>query len=162
LNVIGGKMNPEKFLKLYQEMADKYGKDALQQLMGYVDTRQFQKLVGDVKRGMKQSLPKEMHAEFDEKAKEAKTVEDLGTIIQTLFAKYGDTVQQSFVIFTHGNKEHIYVQMDKTMKKALDKVINCCRETGEDLNSFLGPVFNDAALKAAEKLAPKSAKAGAA
>ena len=162
LNVIGGKMNPEKFLKLYQEMADKYGKDALQQLMGYVDTRQFQKLVGDVKRGMKQSLPKEMHAEFDEKAKEAKTVEDLGTIIQTLFAKFGDTVQQSFMVFTFGKTEHVYVQMDKAMKKALDKVLNYCRESGADVNEFMGPILNDAAVKAAENLAPKPKKAGTA
>jgi len=159
LNVIGGKMNPEKFLKLYQEMADKYGKDALQQLMGYVDTRQFQKLVGDVKRGMKQSLPKEMHAEFDEKAKEAKTVEDLGTIIQTLFAKYGDTVQQSYMVFTFGKNEHVYVQMTRPMKKALDKVLNYCRESGADINEFLAPILDAAALKAVETLAPKSKKA---
>jgi len=158
LNVIGGKMNPDKFIKLYTEMVEKYGKDAIQQLMGYTDTRAFQKLVGEVKRGMKQSLPKEMHAEFDEKAHEAKTVEDLGTIIQTLFAKYGDTVQQSYMVFTFGKQEHVYIQMTRPMKKALDKVLNYCRESGADINEFLGPVFDDAALKAAELLAPKKSK----
>lgn len=158
LNVIGGKMNTDKFIKLYEEMADKYGKDALQQLMGYVDTRQFQKLVGEVKRGMKQALPKEMHAEFDEKAKESKTVEDLGTVIQTLFAKFGDTVQQSFMVFTFGKKEHVYVQMTRPMKKALDKALNYCRESGADINDLLAPILEEAASDAQASLDAKGKK----
>ena len=157
LNVLKGKLDPEKFAKLYSEMAEKYGADSLQQLMGYVDTKGFQKLVGDVKRGMKKSLPKELQDEFDEKAKEAKTVEDLSNIIQHLFAKHGDTVGKSYMVFTYGKAEHVYVQMNAKMKKALDKALAYCRHTNEDINDFLGPILETAA-KAALKELDKSRK----
>lgn len=152
LNVLKGKLDPEKFAKLYGEMADKYGAEALQQLMGYVDTKGFQKLVGDVKRGMKKSLPKELQDEFDEKAKEAKTVEDLSNIIQHLFAKYGDTVSLSYMVFAYGKNEHVYVQMDRKTKKALDRVLTYCRQSREDINDFMAPVIEEAAKKAQREL----------
>lgn len=158
LNVIRGKLDPEKFLKLYQEMVDKYGADALQNMLGFTDVKAFQRVLGDVKKGMKKSLPKEMQDEFDKAAKEARTVEDLNKIIQALFTKYGDTVAQSFMIFTHGKREHLYVAMDRKMKKAMDKVIEHCKKSGEDINEFMEPltqVFMQAAtrkLKSSEKV----------
>ncbi len=160
LNVLKGKMDPEKFAKLYQEMAGKYGAESLQNLMGYVDTKGFQKLVGDVKRGMKKSLPKDMQEEFDERAKEAKTVEDLSNIIQHMFARYGDTVSASYMVFTYGKSEHVYVQMNQRMKKALDKVLSYCRESGDDINDVFAPIVEDAAASFAKAL--KQAKAEAA
>lgn len=158
LNVLKGKMDPEKFAKLYGEMADKYGAESLQQLMGYVDTKGFQKLVGDVKRGMKKSLPKELQDEFDEKAKEAKTVEDLSNIIQHLFAKHGDTVNLSFMIFSYGKQEHIYLQMDRETKKAVDKIIAYCKQTEQDINDVIGPVLKDAGTTMLRELAAAARK----
>jgi len=158
LNVIGGKIDPSKFIKLYQEMADKYGKDALQQLMGYVDTRQFQKLVGEVQRGMKQALPKELHAEFDAQAKEAKTVDDLSTIIQTLFAKHGETVQQSFMVFTLERQEHVYVQTTRATMKALKAVLHHCTENSLDINVVLEPLLAARAAEFAEAASAKTPK----
>lgn len=152
LNVIGGDPDPQRFLKLYNEMAEKYGKDAMQSMFGYTDTRAFQKLVGTMKRGIKQALPKEAAAEFEEKAKEAKTVEDLSAIIQMLFAKYGDTVQKSWMAFRYATHEVVYVQMTPKTKRAMDKVLNYLRETGEDINDFFGPVIDEAAKKAAKAL----------
>lgn len=152
LNAIGGKMDPEKFAKLYSELADKYGKDALQQLMGYSDTRIFQKLVGDTKRMLKKTLPKEMHPAVDAAAKDAKTFQDLTDIVQMMLTKHGDTVSQSFMVFTFGNQEHVYVQMDRKTKRSLDKALNYCRESGADINTFLGPVIDEAAKKAAKLL----------
>ena len=152
LNVLKGKLDPEKFAKLYGEMAEKYGAEALQQLMGYVDTKGFQKLVGDVKRGMKKSLPKELQDEFDEKAKEAKTVEDLSNIIQHLFAKHGDTVNSSFMVFTYGKQEHVYIQCNSATKRALDKVLAYCKHANEDINDFLAPLIAEAGKKALKEL----------
>jgi len=161
LNVLKGKMDPEKFAKLYGEMAEKYGAEALQQLMGYADTKGFQKIVGDVKRGLKKSLPKELQDEFDEKAKEAKTIEDLSNILQHLFAKHGDTVNLSFMVFSFGKQEHVYCQMNRNTKKALDKVLAYCKHTNEDINDFLGPIIEEAgkqALSALDKSKVAAAK----
>lgn len=152
LNVLKGKLDPEKFAKLYGEMARKYGAEALQQLMGYTDSKAFQKIVGDVKRGLKKGLPKDLQDEFDEKAKEAKTVEDLSNILQHLFAKHGDTVNMSFMVFTFGKQEHVYIQMNRETKKALDKVLAYCRHANEDINDFLAPLIEEAGKAALKQL----------
>jgi ParB-like chromosome segregation protein Spo0J len=154
LNVIRGKLDPEKFLKLYEELADKYGAESLQTLMGYTDAKGFQKLVDGVRKGMQKALPKDLQDEFEDRAKDAKTAEDLQRIIQMLFAKYGETVDQSFMIFTYGKQEHIYVQMNKDMRKAMDKVVVFCKMTCQDINDFMVPItqaYMKAALEALEK-----------
>jgi hypothetical protein len=144
-------------------MAEKFGKEAMQTMFGFTDTRAFQKLVGEMKRGVRQALPKQAQAEFDEKAKEARTVSDLSDIVQMLFAKYGDTIPKSFMVFTYGKQEHVYVQMNPKMKRALDKAINYCRESGDDINAFFAPVLDAAAAKAAKEFSKKKdPEAGAA
>lgn len=140
LNVIQGKLDSEKFLKLYNEMADKYGAESLQRLMGFVDEKAFSKLVSGVSKGMKKTLPKELQGEFDAAAKQVKTVEDLSKVIQAMFTRYGDTVNQSFMVFSHGNKHHLYIAMNASMKKAMDKVVEYCRKSGEDINDFMEPL----------------------
>lgn len=158
LNVLKGKLNPDKFLQLYTEMASKYGKEPLQKMMGYTDSGAFQKLLGGVKAGMKKALPKEMQEEFEKNSSEAKSAEDLGKIINSMFAKYGDTVQHSFMIFTHGKQEHIYVTMDKKMRMSMDKLMAYCKESGEDINSIMAPLTDKWMEEAETKLVEQMAK----
>lgn len=139
LNTIRGKIDPEKFAKLYNEMADKYGADALQDLLGFTDAKGFQKLLSTVSKGLG-GMSKEAKKKFDESAKEAKTVEELTAILNDLFAKYGDTMDQSFMVFTHGKREHIYVAMDTKMKRAMEKVTEYCKLHKEDINTVMAPV----------------------
>lgn len=150
LNMLKGKINPEKFAKLYREMADKYGAEQLQKLFGFTDKNAFRRILKGVTSAAKQVLPKELHADLDEKAKDAKTVEDLGVIVQEMFAKYGDTADKSFMIFTHGKQEHIYIQMNTPMRRAMDKVATYCEVSGTDINKFMEPVTK-ACLKKAMK-----------
>lgn len=140
LNTIRGQLNPEKFLKLYEEMASKYGAEALQQLMGYTDAVKWSKLVQSVSKGMKKALPKGMHKEFDKKAAEAKTVEDLEKIIQDMFSKYGDTLNLGFMIFTYGKQEHLYIAMDSKLKKAMDALRFYCQESSRNINDVMAPL----------------------
>jgi copper oxidase (laccase) domain-containing protein len=105
---------------------------------------------------MKRTLPKELSDEFEERAKEAKTAADLQNIIQMLFAKYGDTVKQSFMIFTHGKQQHIYVSMDRKMVRAMAKVMEYCRVTGDDINAVMSPIVVACMREAEKKLAARS------
>lgn len=152
MNTIKGKLNPEKFLPLYSEMAEKYGKEQLQKLFGFVDKKAFAKVTRGVVDGAKRSLPKEMHADLEEKSKDAKTAEDLGKIVQEMFAKYGETMAQSFMILTHGKQEHIYIKMNTPMRKAIDKVLTYCEVTKSDINTFMEPVIKACMKEAVKKL----------
>lgn len=158
LNVIRGKTDPEKFLSLYREMTTKYGADALQGLLGFTDQKAFQKLVDGVRHGMKKSLPKDLSEEFDKEAKNAKTVEDLQRIIQTLFAKYGETVQHSFMIFTHGKQEHIYIQASTKALRSLRKIMTYCQVSGADINKVMEPILAEGAKQLAADLADQKAQ----
>ncbi len=152
LNVIRGKTDPEKFLKLYNEMVAKYGAEALRGLMGYTDQKAFSKLVDGVKRGMKKSMSKEMSEEFNERAREAKSIEDLQKILQTLFTKHGDTLQYSFMVFTHGKQQHLYINTDRKMWRAMGKVTEYCKATSTDINLFMGPIINECMREATKRL----------
>jgi hypothetical protein len=155
LNVIHGKVDGDKFVVLYNDLAQKYGADSMQRLMGYTDTQQFQKMLGWVKKGLKQSLPKEMAQQVDEATKEVKSVADLSRIIQEMFNKYGETLSQDFMVFTYGKQSHIYVAMSAQMRRSMDRVMECCRFTGQSINDFLKPVFDECARKAVVEIEGK-------
>jgi hypothetical protein len=142
VNILKGKIDNEKFAKLYSEMADKYGADALQEAFGFTNAKAFQKMLGDISKGLA-GLSKETKQKFDASAKEAKTVEELTSILQELFAKYGDTVDQNFLIFTHGKKQHFYVSMGHKLKASMEKLTEYCRMTKTDINDVFQPVAED-------------------
>ena len=152
LNLIQGRLDPTKFLTLYNEMVEKYGSDAMSRLFGFTDDSALQKVLGGVRKGIKRSLPKEMQNEFDKAAKDVKTVEDLSKIIQNLFAKFGSTVSQNFMIFSYGAKQHLYIAMNKEMKAGMDKVVECCRKSGEDINDFMAPLIEMYVEEAKDRL----------
>lgn len=152
MNIIKGKLNPQKFAALYNEMAEKYGTEQLQKLFGFTSKSALQKVLKGVVSGAKKSLPKEMHKELEERAKNAKTAEDLGVIVQELFAEYGDTMNQSYMILSHGGQEHLYIRMDDDLRKAMDKVMIYCDYTKTDINSILSEIVREGVGAKAEEL----------
>ncbi len=152
MNVIHGKVDADKFVILYNEMANKYGADSLQRLLGYTDSRGFQKMLGWVKKGLKQSLPKEMAGEIEEATKEATSIADVSRIVQELFQKYGDTLASSFMVFTYGKQAHIYVKMSAKMRRSMDRVMEFCRTTGQDINQVMAPAVDECVRKATVEL----------
>lgn len=142
LNVLHGSLNPEKMAILYQRYAKKYGEDALQKLFAFTDSQAWDKLVSGIKQGLsKAGLPPEKQKEFSKKAKEAKTLKDLERILNELWSSYGDTVQLSFMIFTYGKREHIYVSMNRKTRKAVKEIAAHCKAHSKDINSVVGPAL---------------------
>lgn len=161
LNVLKGKLNPEKMAVLYRQMAEKYGEDQLQSLFAFSDQHAWDKMVSGIKRGLsKAGIPEEKRREFEEKAKEAKSLKDLERILNELWSSYGDTVQLSFMIFTYGRREHVYVSMDRKTRAALKKVAAYCKSYAKDINTVIGPAIQALAdvLAKEESEAAKAAK----
>ena len=154
-NVLHGQMNPEKFLTIYNQAVEKYGKDKVGKLMGYADDAGIRKIVKNVAKEMKTSLPPEMARQFEEQAKEARTIGDLERIIQHLFQEHGDSVKYSFMVFAWGGKEHTYISMSKKVHQAMKKIMAASRSGELDINEIIG----DAIEKVATDL-PKPNKNG--
>jgi hypothetical protein len=113
LNVIHGKLDPERFLNLYEEMAKKYGKETIAGLMKITDEKALKGLIKDVRA----SLSPEMQKKLDEAKKEIKSVDDIGSILNEMFSKSGHTLEVGFMVFSFGGKEHHYVELDKQLLK---------------------------------------------
>lgn len=154
LNVLKGKLDPARMALLYDEMAKKYGDQALQNLFAYTDKGAYNKMLGSIQRGLKQAgVPQKVQKDFEESAKEARSVEDIGMILNDMFASYGDTVSQDFMVFTYGGHEHIYVAMDEPVAASMRKIAGRCERSGEAVLDLIGPAIRKVAanLRPAKK-----------
>jgi len=129
LNVIHGKLDPEKFLRLYEEMAKKYGKNVVADLMKFTDQKALSTLIKDVKDG----LPPEMAKKLDEAKKEIKTVDDIGSVLNEIFSKHGNTLVRGYLVFSFGGKEHHYIEMDKQLLKRVEYLEELATVKGEQI-----------------------------
>lgn len=153
LNILRGKLNSEKFLKLYGELGEKYGKESLQKLFGFTDVKTLDRLVGSAKKALKKALPKALQDEFDDKTKNVKSADDLSKIVQTLLLKYGDTVNNDYIIFAFGKREHIYLPVDRNNYERVAALAEHAYNTGTSLNELITPI-----LEQAVEALPKSKK----
>lgn len=133
MNVLKGRMDPVKFTQLFDEMAEKYGEEMTKELMSFVDEKSFKDLYMEVKR----ELPKDMQDQLESSKKEIKTVDDLSRILNELFSKFGNTLDNNFMIFTYGGKVHLWVLMESDLKEFLvDDLIEDFKEFNVDASSF--------------------------
>lgn len=151
LNVLHGRLKPEKFVKLYNEMAEKYGQEQVGRMMGYTNEDGIRKMIRDVAKGMKESLSPEAAEKFQERAKKAQTVNDLERIIQDLFEEHGDTVEYNFMVFAWGGREHIYVAMSKRMHSAMKQLMKAAKKQEVDINELLADYIELAAQALAQE-----------
>ncbi len=164
LNVLHGKMNPEKFLSLHRAVAKKFGETEIHRQMGFTKRHGVQKLIRQVSKNMKDTLSPEAAAAFEKRAREAKTISDLEKIIQHIFQEYGATVDHSFMIFASGGKQHIYIAMSKETHIAMKQIMKHAETSRVDINGVIGEALQGVAnelkkakrkKKAAEKKAAK-------
>lgn len=144
LNVLHGKIDPEKFVNLYNEMVDKYGDEALRELMAFTDENAWKKLVGGVRDALVESgLPEELIQRFDETTREIKTIDNLSSILNYLFSQYGDTLKNNFMVFTYGKKEHIYIACNKDVYDKIRGISLKVKENQVDINDVLSVLFDN-------------------
>ena len=100
LNAISGNLNPEKFMDLYHDLSSRYDHENLQILMGFTDQEIFNKMTNQARKGLVDAgISDEKLKEFDEIAKEIKTVDDLSNIINKLFTDHGEQLEYNFTYF---------------------------------------------------------------
>jgi len=133
MNVLKGKWDPVRFTQLFDTMAEKYGEELTKDLMKFVDDKSFREVYMAVKR----ELPKDMQDKLESSRTEIKTVDDLSRILNELFSKFGNTLDQNFMIFTYGGKVHLWVLMDQKFKELMvDTLIEDFKEHNIDASRF--------------------------
>lgn len=138
-NVLHGKINPEKFADLYNEMVATYSNEALRELMAFTDEDEWKHLTGSIEKSLKSAgVPKKKIKEFKDKSSKVDSVDDLSSILNKLFNDHGSDLEYHFMVFTYGGKDHYYIQMDKETFSAMNKIAKKCRENYLDINKVLG------------------------
>lgn len=155
MNVLRGELDPEKFTKLFNDLAEKYGTEMTKDMMAMVDAKAFEKLYIDVRN----ELPKDLQDKLDKTKKEIKDVDGLSRILNNIFATYGDTLDFNFLVFSYGNKEHYWVQMSKTVRDKVEMIHNISMGLEMDINTLFDQIFRlpqvDALLSELEESIPE-------
>ena len=150
LQVISGRFDRAKMLKLYQEIVDKYGADEVQKLFGYTDAKAFNRVVKQLIRSAAAALPN-VKIDVAKLERETKSINDLGKVVQELFSKHGDTAMQSYIVFTYGNKVHVFIAATERTSDAIQALTSHCQRTGMEINDALAPAL-EAAVRSMEAL----------
>lgn len=125
MNMIHGKLDPEAFLHLYEQVAAKYSKEILQDAYGFASDQEFAKLITSTGK----NLPEDLQEKFKEAAKDIKTIDDLALVLNRLFTEFGDTLPYGYMTFDFGGQDSIWIRCKKPLRKALLKLGDkCCTE----------------------------------
>lgn len=134
LNVLKGKMDPAKFTKLFRSMEERYGAGNLRKMIGLGrKDAEFRRLLREVKKG----LPEEVQAEIDKRADKIRNVEDLAAVVNSLYSKYGATLDSSYMMFVYAGQTHLMVKLNKEMFDSVKKMMDKCHEEGKDVNDVV-------------------------
>lgn len=117
MNVVKGKMNPQKFMKVFSKHANEFGEEIAKEMMGFADEGAYE----EIKKQIMGSLPKPVREKVEEKEKnkEISSVEELAKVVSELMAEFGGTVPLNYIHFTHGGADHIMQRTDDELWKTL-------------------------------------------
>jgi len=133
MNILKGKLNPMKLIKLVKWLEKKYEKDVMKAMMGFTEEAVFEQIFADVRK----SLPDEMKEELDKQGEEIKTIDGLANVLNDLFTKYGATVKWNFMFFSYGGKDHVMIRCDKPLWEDVTAMLKLCDQKNTDSNSVL-------------------------
>lgn len=133
MNVIKGKIDPEKFTRLYDELAENYGKEMTKQMMGFSSEADFER----VYKAVRSSLSPELQLELDKMKREIKTIDGLSEILNSLFSRYGESLKYNFMTFEYGGRKHTVVIMDRALKDQVERLKEHCSKRKEDICPLL-------------------------
>lgn len=145
MNVIRGKMSPDKFFKLYQSLSQKYENEIMQEAFGFSDEETFKKLT----KQMASVLPKEIQSDFQKAAKEIKTIDGLSKLLNGMFSKYGNSLPYGFMLVDFGGRDSVWLRMGNDTKKSLLAVGKRCIDANRTVDDIVGGLVR---LAAAGKL----------
>ena len=133
-NILHGKLNPTKFTAMVNDLMGKgYEEELIQEMMGFTEAAEFEKLYEQVKQGLSPELQKKL----DESKTEIKTIEDLSKVLNKLFQEHGDSIPLNYMVFSFGGSRHIWVRADKKLWDIMVAMTKEAEETETDINDLL-------------------------
>ncbi len=139
-NLIRGSVSKESFTLAANSIMQDESIDhtALSERLGFADPDAFGKMYAESTDKENQPIQQGV----GELAQKARITDDLTNVVSILIDKYGDTVPQSFLIFSLGNKNHMLVQSTPTLKRVLEVIANKCVQSKLDVSVALSGLLS--------------------
>jgi len=85
-------------------------------------------------RKIKARLPDQVKQEIEKRADKIRNVEDLAAVVNSLYSKFGTTLESSFMLFTFAGKTHLMVRLNDASFKKVRDLMQQCYDSGKDIN----------------------------
>jgi hypothetical protein len=121
-NVLRGSMDKTKLVKLYQDLAKGRDPVQVQRELGFTDQKAFEKMYDQARA----SLPPKAQKRLDAAKETIKSVDDLSSVLNTIFKESGSQLDEGYMVFSFGGKKHHYIQIDKDTEELLSEIKATC------------------------------------
>lgn len=135
MNAIRGKLDPQKFFDLYNQLSSKYADDILQESFGFADEAEFKKLINQLAKTLPDAS---LQKKFKEAAAEVKTIEGLSKLLNEMFSKFGDTLPFGYMTFDYGGQRSVWLRCEKKTINALEVVGHLCVDNHRTMDDVIG------------------------
>ncbi len=134
-NYVRGGLDKDMFTVAVDTLAEGHALsvDDIRSEMGFADSEVFMELYRS-----EQEQQERIDRVRSENAPKVKMIDDLGMVLSGIFENYGDTVDQSFIIFPAGGRKHMYIAATPALKRVLGEIAAKCISDHMDINMILG------------------------
>jgi hypothetical protein len=144
LNTLHGELNPRKFFELWTDLSGRWKEGHLQRSMGFARSGKLQELIGEYRKRLRASgVSGEQVAEFENKAKKAKTVDDLRGILDTIMEDNERHGRRRWMVLSMEGQEHLYVECDSRLWKVLTELGEAVQAHGIDMPEVFFQALHD-------------------
>jgi hypothetical protein len=134
-NYVRGGLDKDSFTVAVDTLAEGHALsiDDIRAEMGFADSEKFMELYRS-----EEEQQEKIERVRSENAPKVKMIDDLGMVLSSIFEQYGDTVDQSFIIFPAGGRKHMFVAATPALRRVLGDIAAKCVAEHMDINMILG------------------------
>jgi hypothetical protein len=141
-NALRGNFDKIKLAKIYNDVSKGRDPVQVQRELGFTNPKKFDQLIEQASKNMTPKQKKKL-AEAKE---EIKTLDDLSSVLNRIFKESGSEVDEGYMCFSFGGKDHHYVKVDDETNKKLHAIGKACEEADMPMREFLQSIVNAAEL----------------
>lgn len=141
MNVIRGKMDPQKFFDLYNSLAGKYSDAIMADAFGFAEEAEFKRLITQTAKAFTDPT---LQKKFKEAAAEIKTVDGLAKLLNQMFSMYGDTLPFGYMIFDHAGQRSMWLRVSNKTMASLGLIGELCVEQRRTVDDIVGYILRKA------------------
>jgi hypothetical protein len=148
LNVLKGSQNPEKFIKLYDRMALKFGPEPLQEIFAVTDSALWKKMTKAIRKDLKKAgMDDETLEHVAEAEKKAKDFNQFTKYLNKIFESQALATKTNAIIFVNQEKENFLIEASDDLFACVKTLYQMATEKQKVMSDVLEPIFRKALVE---------------